>query len=126
MASGADLQFIASIYNRMQYRIVAATGIDKVEQLKGKVVGIARIHDVSHFFGVSPDRSLAPDEAREISTGGRPTDTLALKNGRVAATILNPANAMVLENAGFKTILDIETLELPGGRQHDRGATRRS
>ena len=29
MAGGADLQFIASIYNRMQYRIVAAPGIDK-------------------------------------------------------------------------------------------------
>lgn len=40
MANGADLQFIASIYNRMQYRIVAAPGIDKVEQLKGKVVGM--------------------------------------------------------------------------------------
>ena len=50
MAGGADLQFIASVYNRMQYRIVAAPGIDKIEQLKGKVVGIARIHDVSHFY----------------------------------------------------------------------------
>ena len=116
MASGADLQFIASIYNRMQYRIVAAPGIDRVDQLKGKVVGIARIHDVSHFYmrlalkrlGMNPDQDV-----RVISTGGQADRTLALKNGRVAATILNPAFAMTLEKDGFKTILDIETLNFP-------------
>jgi len=116
IASGADLQFIASIYNRMQYRIVAAPGIDKVEQLKGKVFGIARIHDVSHFymrlalkrFGMNADQDV-----RVISTGGQADRTLALKNGRVTATILNPAFAMTLEKDGFKTILDIETLNFP-------------
>ncbi len=116
MASGADLQFIASVYNRMQYRIVAAPGIDKMEQLKGKVVGIARLHDVSHFYlrlalkklGMNPDTDV-----RVISTGGQADRTLALKNGRVAATILNPAFAMTLEKDGFKTVLDIESLNFP-------------
>lgn len=116
IAGGADLQFIASIYNRMQYRIVAAPGLDKMEQLKGKVVGIARIHDVSHFylrlalkrFGMNPDTDV-----RVISTGGQADRTMALKNGRVAATILNPAFAMTLEKDGFKTVLDIETLNFP-------------
>lgn len=116
MAGGADLQFVASIYNRMQYRIVAAAGIDKIEQLKGKVIGIARIHDVSHFyfrlalqrFGMNAERDV-----RMAAVGGQNDRVLALKNGRVAATILNPANAMVLESAGFKTILDMETLNFP-------------
>jgi NitT/TauT family transport system substrate-binding protein len=116
MANGADLQFIASIYNRMQYRIVAAPGIDRVEQLKGKLLGIARIQDVSHFyvrlalkkFGMNADTDI-----RVIATGGQSDRTLALKNGRVAATILNPAYAMSLERDGFKTILDIETLNFP-------------
>ena len=116
IANGADLQFIASIYNRMQYRIVAAPGIEKIEQLKGKLLGIARIHDVSHFyvrlalkkFGMNADQDV-----RVISTGGQADRTLALKNGRVAATILNPAYALSLEKDGFKTILDIETLNFP-------------
>ena len=116
MAGGADLQFVASIYNRMQYRIVAAAGIDKIEQLKGKIVGIARIHDVSHFyfrlalqrFGMNAERDV-----RMAAVGGQNDRVLALKNGRVAATILNPANAMVLESSGFKTILDMETLNFP-------------
>ena len=116
IAGGADLQFIASIYNRMQYRIVAAPGIDKVEQLKGKVLGIARIHDVSHFYVRLALKSFgmnADQDVRVISTGGQADRTLALKNGRVAATILNPAYALTLEKDGFKTILDIETLNFP-------------
>jgi len=116
IAGGADLQFMASIYNRMQYRIVAAPGIDKVEQLKGKLLGTARIHDVSHFYVRLALKKLgmnADQDVRVISTGGQADRTLALKNGRVAATILNPAFAMSLEKDGFKTILDIETLNFP-------------
>lgn len=116
MAGGADLQFIASVYNRMQYRIVAAPGIDKVEQLKGKLLGIARIHDVSHFYVRLALKKFAMNvdqDVRVISTGGQADRTLALKNGRVAATILNPAYAMSLERDGFKTILDVETLNFP-------------
>jgi NitT/TauT family transport system substrate-binding protein len=116
MAGGADLAFVASVYNRMQYRIVAAPGIDKPEQLKGKIVGVARIHDVSHFymrlalqkFGMNPDQDI-----RIAAVGGQNDRVLALKSGRVAATIVNPANALVLEKTGFKTVLDLETLGLP-------------
>ncbi len=118
MAGGAELQFVASIYNRMQYRIIAMPGIDKIEQLKGKVVGIARIHDVSHFyfrlalqrFGMNAERDV-----QVAAVGGQNDRVLALKNGRVAATIVNPANALMLEKGGFKTILDMETLDLPVG-----------
>src|SRR5262249_17432334 len=37
-AGGADLMFIGSIYNRMQYRIVAAPGIEQPADLKGKLL----------------------------------------------------------------------------------------
>jgi NitT/TauT family transport system substrate-binding protein len=116
MAGGADLLFIASVYNRMQYRIVAAPGIDKPEQLKGKIVGVARVHDVSHFYmrlalqklGMNPDQDI-----RIAAVGGQNDRVLALKSGRVAATIVNPANALVLEKTGFKTVLDLESLGFP-------------
>jgi NitT/TauT family transport system substrate-binding protein len=100
----------------MQYRIVAAPGIDKPEQLKGKVVGVARVHDVSHFYmrlglqrvGMNPEQDI-----RIVAVGGQNERVLALKSGRVAATIVNPANALILEKAGFKTVLDLETLGFP-------------
>ncbi|HEX9442549.1 MAG TPA: ABC transporter substrate-binding protein [Candidatus Binatia bacterium] len=116
VAGGADLEFIASIYNRMQYRIVAAPGIDRPEQLRGQVVGVARVHDVSHFYmrlslqrlGMNPEQDI-----RVVAVGGQNERVLALKSGRVAATIVNPANALILGKSGFKTVLDLETLGLP-------------
>src|SRR4029078_1491470 len=37
IAGGADLLFVASIYNRMQYRIVAGAGIHKMDEVPRKV-----------------------------------------------------------------------------------------
>jgi NitT/TauT family transport system substrate-binding protein len=115
IAGGADLVFVASIYNRMQYRIVAASGIDKMEQLRGKVVGVARLHDVAHFyFRLALKRfGMSDRDVQMAAVGGQSDRVLALKNGRVAATIVNPANALVLEKLGFKTILDIDSLNFP-------------
>ena len=115
IAGGADLVFVASIYNRMQYRIVAASGIDKMEHLRGKVVGVARLHDVAHFyFRLALKRfGMSDRDVQMAAVGGQSDRVLALKNGRVAATIVNPANALVLEKLGFKTILDIDSLNFP-------------
>src|SRR5581483_6490106 len=82
IAGGAELLFVASIYNRMQYRIVAGAGIDKMEQLRGKIVGVARLQDVAHFylrlalkrFGMS-DRDV-----QMAAVGGQSDRVLALKN----------------------------------------------
>ena len=116
IANGADVVFISSIYNRMQYRIVAGADIEKPQQLKGKTIGVARIYDVSHFyirlalqrFGMNADQDI-----RLIAAGGQSDRVLALKSGRVAATIVNPANALILEKSGFKTVIDLESLNFP-------------
>ena len=86
-----------------------------MEQLKGKIVGVARIHDVAHFYlrlALKPF-GMTDRDIQMAAVGGQSDRVLALKNGRVAATILNPANALVLENSGFKIILDMETLDFP-------------
>ncbi|HTN69547.1 MAG TPA: ABC transporter substrate-binding protein [Methylomirabilota bacterium] len=116
IANGADVVFISSIYNRMQYRIVAGPDIERPQQLRGKIIGVARVHDVSHFyirlalqrFGMNADQDI-----RVIAVGGQSDRVLALKSGRVAATIVNPANALVLEKSGFKTVIDLESLNFP-------------
>ena len=116
IANGADLVFLSSVYNRMQYRIVASPGIDKPQQLKGKIIGIARVYDVSHFyirlalqrFGMNAEQDI-----RVIAVGGQNDRVTALKTGRVAATIVNPANALILEKSGFKTVIDLEALNFP-------------
>ena len=96
----------------MQYRIVAAPDIERPQQLKGKTLGVARIHDVAHFYVRLALRrfGMNDQDIRVLAVGGQTDRVLALKSGRVAATIVNPANALVLEKSGFKTIIDLETL----------------
>ena len=115
IANGADVTFISSTYNRMQYRIVAAPDIERPQQLKGKTLGVARIHDVAHFYVRLALRrfGMNDQDIRVLAVGGQTDRVLALKSGRVAATIVNPANALVLEKSGFKTIIDLETLNFP-------------
>ena len=116
IANGADIVFISSIYNRMQYRIVGTADIEKPQQLRGKTIGVARVYDVAHFyirlalqrFGMNADQDV-----RLISAGGQSDRVLALKSGRVAATIVNPANALILEKSGFRTVIDLESLNFP-------------
>src|SRR5712691_4764886 len=55
----------------------------------------------------------ADQDIRVVAVGGQNDRVLALKSGRVAATIVNPANALVLEKSGFKTVIDLESLNFP-------------
>jgi len=115
IANGADVTFISSTYNRMQYRIVAAPDIEKPQQLKGKTLGVARIHDVAHFYvRLALQRfGMNDQDIRVLAVGGQTDRVLALKSGRVAATIVNPANALILEKSGFRTVIDLESLNFP-------------
>jgi NitT/TauT family transport system substrate-binding protein len=115
IANGADVTFISSTYNRMQYRIVAAPDIERPQQLKGKTLGVARIHDVAHFYvRLALQRfGMNDQDIRVLAVGGQTDRVLALKSGRVAATIVNPANALILEKSGFRTVIDLESLNFP-------------
>ena len=116
IANGADVVFISSIYNRMQYRIVAAPDIEKPQQLRGKTLGVARVHDVAHFYvrlALQSAGMNADQDIRVLAVGGQTERVLALKSGRVAATIVNPANALILEKSGFRTVIDLESLSFP-------------
>jgi ABC-type nitrate/sulfonate/bicarbonate transport system substrate-binding protein len=115
-AQGAELVFLASFINRVQFRIVASHEIQKIDQLKGKLLAVSRLHDVAHFyfrlalksFGINPEKDV-----QFIAIGGQHDRMLALKSGRVAATVLGPTQAGMMEKIGFKTVLDLETFGLP-------------
>ncbi|MGH7875849.1 MAG: ABC transporter substrate-binding protein [Candidatus Binatia bacterium] len=73
-ASGAtDLVFIGSIKNVMTQSILAKPEITRLEQLRGKRVGVTRIGSNTHFFSVQVFRraGMTPDkDFTFIQTGG--------------------------------------------------------
>src|SRR4029453_14451300 len=89
-----DLVFIGSIKNIMTQSILAKPEITRLEQLKGKRIGVTRIGSNTHFFTVQAFRRAGMNPDKDfifIQTGGDNETLGALASGRIdAATMLPP------------------------------------
>ncbi|MGH7872188.1 MAG: ABC transporter substrate-binding protein, partial [Candidatus Binatia bacterium] len=95
-----DLVFIGSIKNIMTQSILAKPEITRLEQLRGKRIGVTRIGSNTHFFTVQAFRRAGMNVEKDITfiqTGGE-TETLgALVSGRIeAATLLPPTDGRAI------------------------------
>ena len=108
-ASGAsDLVFIGSIKNIMTQSILAKPEITKLEQLRGKRIGVTRIGSNTHFFSVQVFRRAGMNPDKDftfIQTGGDNETLGALVSGRVdAAALLPPTDGKALA-LGFRYVV---------------------
>lgn len=108
-ASGAsDLVFIGSIKNVMTQSILAKPDITKLEQLRGKRVGVTRIGSNTHFFTVQVFRRAGMNPDKDftfIQTGGDNETLGALVSGRIdAATMLPPTDGRAIA-LGFRYVV---------------------
>ena len=108
-ASGAsDLVFIGSIKNIMTQSILAKPEITKLEQLRGKRVGVTRIGSNTHFFSVQVFRRVGMNPDKDftfIQTGGDNETLGALVSGRIdAAAMLPPTDGRAIA-LGFRYVV---------------------
>jgi ABC-type nitrate/sulfonate/bicarbonate transport system substrate-binding protein len=108
-ASGAtDLVFIGSIKNVMTQSILAKPEITKLEQLRGKRVGVTRIGSNTHFFSVQVFRRAGMNPDKDftfIQTGGDNETLGALVSGRIdAAAMLPPTDGRAIA-LGFRYVV---------------------
>jgi len=108
-ASGAsDLVFIGSIKNVMTQSILAKPEITKLEQLRGKRVGVTRIGSNTHFFTVQVFRRAGMNPDKDftfIQTGGDNETLGALVSGRIdAAAMLPPTDGRAIA-LGFRYVV---------------------
>lgn len=107
--SGAtDLAFIGSIKNIMTQSILAKPEISRLEQLRGKRIGVTRIGSNTHFFTVQAFRKAGMNPDKDIifiQTGGEAETVGALVSGRIdAATLLPPSDGRALA-LGFRYVV---------------------
>ncbi len=107
--SGAtDLAFIGSIKNIMTQSILAKPEITRLEQLRGKRIGVTRIGSNTHFFTVQAFRKAGMNPDKDIifiQTGGEAETVGALVSGRIdAATLLPPSDGRALA-LGFRYVV---------------------
>jgi ABC-type nitrate/sulfonate/bicarbonate transport system substrate-binding protein len=110
--AGADTIYVAIPVNRVIVFTVAAPQIQRVEELRGKSVGVTRIGTVTDFFtrlylrqnGLVPDRDVMIRQ-----TGGLPETVAALKAGQVQAGTFGFPAVLHARAAGFHVLVDYNT-----------------
>jgi NitT/TauT family transport system substrate-binding protein len=111
--AGADTVYVAIPVNRVIVFTVAAPQIQRVEELRGKSIGVTRIGTVTDFFtrqfvrqaGLVPDRDVFIRQ-----TGGLPETLAALKAGQVDAGTFGFPAVLHARAAGFRVLIDYNTL----------------
>lgn len=119
VAQGAsDLVFIASAKNTLTHSIVAKPEFKRVEELRGKKLGLSRMGSNSHYFVIQALRrhGVEAAELQLIQTGGQVENLMALLNGAVdAATMTGPSGGSRATAQGFRYLIYGPDLQIPFG-----------
>src|SRR5918996_2750973 len=111
--AGADTVYVAVPVNRVLVFTVAAPQIQRIEEMRGKSIGVTRIGTVTDFFtrlylrqnGLVPDRDVMIRQ-----TGGLPETVAALKAGQIHAGTFGFPVVLHARAAGFRVLIDYSTL----------------
>ena len=110
--AGADTIYIAIPVNRVLVFTVAEPHVQKVEELRGKNIGVTRVGTVTDFFtriflrqnGLVPDRDVM---IRQM--GGLPEIVAGLKAGQIQGGTFGFPAVLQARAAGFRVLVDYNT-----------------
>jgi NitT/TauT family transport system substrate-binding protein len=113
--AGGDLVIIASSLNVFTFVVMAKPEIRRVEELKGKRVGISRFGSATDF-GLRFAESQWPIKRQRdfavIQMGGVTDILTALRTGGVDAGVINAELAILARRDGFRDLADISKMGL--------------
>ncbi|MDP2604430.1 MAG: ABC transporter substrate-binding protein [Deltaproteobacteria bacterium] len=124
---GRDAVMIAGLVNFAPYDLIVAKGINTIEDLKGKKVGIARFGGSADFlarYGLEKHGIKPGKDVTILQTGGNAERLSAVSQGAIQATLLEQGFAYQAKKAGFRSLLDFSTIGLD--YQHSGIATTKS
>src|SRR5258706_590531 len=112
---GTDAVMIAGMVNFAPYELIVARDIQRMEDLKGKKLGIARFGGSADFlarWGLEKNGLKPGKDVVILQTGGNAERVAALSQGAIQATLLEQAFAQILKKQGFRSLLDYSTIGL--------------
>jgi len=111
-----DLVFIAGIKNHLTQSILAKPEIKRLEDLRGKKIGVTRIGATTHYFAVQAFKQRNMEAGRDysmIQTGGAPEMLAALLSGAIdAGTMSAPWDARAISQ-GYSYLVYGPDLRIP-------------
>jgi NitT/TauT family transport system substrate-binding protein len=112
----SELVFIAGIKNYLTQSILAKPEVKRLEDLRGKKVGVTRIGSTTHYFALQAFKRRNLEAGRDyviIQTGGAPEMLAALLSGAIdAGTMTAPWDTRAIAE-GFHYVVFGPDLRLP-------------
>jgi NitT/TauT family transport system substrate-binding protein len=110
---GADVVWVTNSLNRPQLLIIATRDITKLEDLRGKSIGVTRVGTLTHTFMQLALRSAGLDPNQDVQTfqvGGQPETVAGLLGGSFSAGLLSPPQHQQAVEGGMHVLADLAQL----------------
>jgi NitT/TauT family transport system substrate-binding protein len=111
--AGGDLVIVASSMNVMTFSVMARSEIRRVEELKGKRIGISRFGSATDFGLRYAEEKWPIKRQRDFAVlqlGGMPELWTALRSGGLDAALLNAELSIVARKEGFRELADLSKM----------------
>jgi sulfonate transport system substrate-binding protein len=117
IVQNAPLRIISGIQPYMDYTLIGGRGINTLNDLKGKVVGVTGPGGVAEFASVEglAKKGMVRDRDYKIlyGVGNSPARANALESGKIQASPFSYLERLTLESKGFPILFDIGEV-IPG------------
>jgi len=113
---GAKVKTIMGLLNVFPYYLVAAKGINQIEHLKGKRIGISRFGSSGHAAAVYALRRFNLEPGRDVALlqiGGGAERLAAMQSNAVQGTLLTSPQQLLAKKVGFNVLADLAQLGIP-------------
>ncbi len=113
--AGGDLVVIGSSMNVMTFSVIARPEVRRIEDLKGKRIGISRFGSATDFGLRYAEGQWPLKRQRDfavIQAGGMPDLLNALRSGALEAAVLNVELTIVARKEGFKELANLAKIGL--------------
>lgn len=111
-----DLVFIAGIKNHLTQSILAKPEFKRLEELRGKKIGVTRIGATTHYFAIQAFKRRGMEAGRDylmVQTGGAPEMLAALLSGAIdGGTMSSPWDARAISQ-GYHYVVYGPDLRIP-------------
>jgi len=113
--AGFDLVLIAGVESYYDSTVFARPGITRLEQLKGKRIGISGFGAATHFAAIilAQHLNLDPDKDMVLVPGGPDAERLAaMSAGKIDAAIFNSSTVPIAKRMGLIELVKIPDLKV--------------
>ena len=113
--SGADFKVIGANVNKLIFSMFARPDIKRVEELKGKKIGITRFGtsaDISARYALKQHNLDPQKDVILLQLGAISSVAAALRAGSVDAGMVSPPTLFLMEKLGFREIANITDMDL--------------